>query len=159
MIGTTGIALAILGAALAVALCGIGSSIGVGLTGQVSSGVMSEDPKAFGRLLLLNVLPATQGVYGAIVAFLVMLQIGFLGGKPLVLTWIQGLQIFLACLPIAFAGLFSAIHQGKVCAAGVRMVSKQPQEVGKALVIGVLVEFYAILGLLVSILFLFNMQL
>ena len=154
-----GIALAILGAALAVALCGIGSSIGVGLTGQVSAGVMSEDPKSFGRLLLLNVLPATQGVYGAIVAFLVMLQIGFLGGEEAVsLTWIQGLQILLACLPIAFAGLFSAIHQGKVCAAGAKMVSKQPQEVGKALVIGVLVEFYAILGLLVSILFLFGMK-
>ena len=153
-----GIALAISGAALAVVLCGIGSSIGVGLTGQVSAGVMSEDPKSFGRLLLLNVLPATQGVYGAIVAFLVMLQIGFLGGEAVSLTGLQGLQIFLACLPIAFAGLFSAIHQGKVCAAGARMVSKQPQEVGKALVIGVLVEFYAILGLLVSILFLFGMK-
>ena len=153
-----GIALAILGAALAVVLCGIGSSIGVGLTGQVSAGVMSEDPKSFGRLLLLNVLPATQGVYGAIVAFLVMLQIGFLGGEAVSLTWLQGLQILLACLPIAFAGLFSAIHQGKVCAAGARMVSKQPQEIGKALVIGVLVEFYAILGLLVSILFLFGMK-
>ena len=153
-----GIALSILGAALAVALCGIGSSIGVGLTGQVSSGVMSEDPKSFGKLLLLNVLPATQGVYGAIVAFLVMLKIGFLGGEIASLDWITGLQILLACLPIAFAGLFSAIHQGKVCAAGVKMVSKQSQEVGKALVIGVLVEFYAILGLLVSILFLFNMK-
>ncbi len=154
-----GIALSIFGAALAVALSGIGSSIGVGLTGQVSSGVMSEDPKSFGKLLLLNVLPATQGVYGAIVAFLVMLKIGFLGGESVSLTNIQGLQIFLACLPIALAGLFSAVHQGKVCASGIRMVSKQPQEVGKALVIGVLVEFYAILGLLVSILFLFNMQL
>ena len=154
-----GIALAILGAALAVALCGIGSSIGIGLTGQVSSGVMSEDPKSFGRLLLLNVLPATQGVYGAIVAFLVMLKIGFLGGERVTINNVQGLQILLSCLPIAFSGLISAIHQGKVCAAGVRMVSKQPQEVGKALVIGVLVEFYAILGLLISILLLFNMQL
>lgn len=158
MVEMIGIALAILGAALSVALCGIGSSIGVGLAAQVSSGVMSEDPKAFGRLLLLNVLPATQGVYGAIVAFLVMLQIGFLGGKIVEISWIQGLQILLACLPITLAGLFSAIYQGKVCAAGVRMVSKQPQEVGKALVLGVLVEFYAILGLLVSILFLLNMQ-
>lgn len=153
-----GIALAILGAALSVALCGIGSSIGIGLVGQVSSGVMSEDPKSFGRLLLLNVLPGTQGVYGTIVAFIVMIKIGFLGGKPLSISWIQGLQIFLSCLPVAFSGWVSAIHQGKVCAAGVRMVSKQAQEVGKALVLGVLVEFYAILGLLVSILFLFNMQ-
>ncbi len=149
-----GFTLAVLGSAIAVVLGGIGSAIGVGLAGQASSGVMSEDPGKFGSLLLLVALPGTQGIYGFLSAFLVMLKIGLVGEALKTLTVYQGWQVLIACLPVAFAGLISGIHQGKVCASGVYMVAKQPKDIMKPVIMAALVETYAVLGLLISILLL-----
>jgi V/A-type H+-transporting ATPase subunit K len=149
-----GFTLAVLGGAIAVVLGGIGSAIGVGLAGQASSGVMSEDPGKFGSLLLLVALPGTQGIYGFLSAFLVMLKIGLVGEALKTLTVYQGWQVLIACLPVAFAGLISGIHQGKVCASGVYMVAKQPKDIMKPVIMAALVETYAVLGLLISILLL-----
>lgn len=149
-----GFTLAVLGGAFAVVLGGIGSAIGVGLAGQASSGVMSEDPGKFGSLLLLVALPGTQGIYGFLSAFLVMLKIGLVGEALKTLTMYQGWQVLIACLPVAFAGLVSGIHQGKVCASGVYMVAKQPKDLMKPVIMAALVETYAVLGLLISILLL-----
>lgn len=146
-----GMAYAIGGAAIAVILPGIGSALGIRYAASAGAGVMSEDPRNFGKYLILVTLPGTQGVYGFIVGFLVLSKLHVLS---LEITAIQGLQIMLACLPIAFAGLISAIQQGRVCAAGVNMTAKQPDQVGKAMVFGVFVEFYAILGLIITIFFL-----
>lgn len=154
-----GLALAILGSAFAVIFGGIGSAIGIGLVGQASSGVMSEDPEKFGSLLILVALPGTQGIYGFLSAFLVILKLGLTGEAVVTLTTFQGLQIFMTCLPIAFTGLISGIHQGKVCAAGVYMVAKQPKDMMKPVILAALVETYAVLGLLITIILLNGIQL
>ena len=154
-----GLTLAVFGGALAVVLGGIGSAIGVGLAGQASSGVMSEDPDKFGSLLLLVALPGTQGIYGFLSAFLVMLKLGLVGEALESLTIYQGWQILIACLPVAFAGLVSGIHQGKVCASGVYMVAKQPKDIMKPVIMAALVETYAVLGLLITILMLQGIKL
>jgi len=154
-----GLTLAVLGGALACILGGIGSAIGVGLAGQASSGVMSEDPEKFGSLLLLVALPGTQGIYGFLSAFLVILKIGLVTGSIPKLTEFNGWQILVACLPVAFAGLVSGIHQGKVCASGVYMVAKQPKDLMKPVVMAALVETYAVLGLLITILLLNGIRL
>ena len=146
-----GLYLAILGVALSVGLAGTGSAKGIGLAAMAASGALSEDPKKFGKFILLVALPGTQGIYGFVIGFLTIQKIGLLTGQTIALSVTQGLEVLVMNLPIAIAGLFSAIHQGKVCAAGINMISKQEAEVGKALVMGVLVEFYAVLGLLVSI--------
>ncbi len=99
-----------MGIALACALAGIGSAVGVGIAAQASTGVMSVDPGKFGKLLLLSALPGTQGIYGFVIAFLL------LGKMPLVTSMPVAWQVFTAGMPIALAGLFSGIHQGKVCA-------------------------------------------
>ncbi|RKZ04396.1 V-type ATP synthase subunit K [Candidatus Fermentibacteria bacterium] len=144
---------AYLGVALACALAGIGSAVGVGIAAQASTGVMSVDPKKFGKLLLLSALPGTQGIYGFVIAFLLIQKIAlFTGDNPL--TMAIGWKIFAAGLPIALAGLMSGIHQGKVCAGGAMMTAKQPDDSAKALILAVFVEFYAILGFLVSFLML-----
>jgi V/A-type H+-transporting ATPase subunit K len=148
----SGLTLAIFGAALAVVLGGIGSAIGVGLAGQASSGVMSEDPDKFGSLLLLVALPGTQGIYGFLSAFLVILKIGLAGGTVATVSVSQGWQILISCLPVALTGLVSGIHQGKVCASGVYMVAKQPKDLMKPVIMAALVETYAVLGLLITIL-------
>jgi len=150
--------LCIAGAALAVILSGIGSAVGIGYAGRASLGAMSEGTKDFAKYLMLTALPGTQGIYGFVAGFLVMLWSGIMSGETGALTIERGWQFFYASLPVAFAGLFSAIQQGKVCASGVNMTTKQPGEVGKALVLGVFVEFYAVLGLLISILLLISIR-
>ena len=147
-----GLALAILGAALAVILAGCGSAKGVGLAGQAAAGLLSEDPSMFGKVLILQLLPGTQGLYGFLIAILVLVHVGVLGGAPKDLSWQQGMYYLVACLPIAFAGLISAIHQGKVASAGVSLIAKKPDQVGKAITMASLVEFYAILPFLISLL-------
>ena len=159
---TSGQMYAVMGAAAAVVLSGIGSSLGIRYTATASAGVMSEDPRNFGRYLILVALPGTQGIYGFVAAFLVIMKLtsqvevnGQLVTFASAMSTAHGLQIFFACMPIAFAGLASAIQQGRVCTAGVDLTAKQPEQSGKALVFGVFVEFYAILGLIITI-FLLN---
>lgn len=150
-----GLLYAILGAAIAVFACGTGSAIGVGLAGSAANGVLSEDPEKFGTMLLLVALPGTQGIYGFVAGFwATIIKLNLLGGAMPQLTPLQGLQIMAACLPVAISGLFSAVNQGKVCAAGIAVAAKQPQASMRALIYGGLVETYAILGLVITLLLL-----
>ena len=147
--------LAVLGAALAVGLGGIGSAKGVGIAGEAAAGLIAEDPDKFGQTLILQALPGTQGIYGFLVGIMVMLNCGFLGGNA-ALTASQGMYVLAACLPCALTGLISGIHQGGVAAAGINVVAKRPNEVSKAMIYAAMVETYAILGLLISILLVIN---
>ena len=146
-----GLAWALSGAAAAVVFAGIGSSISIGWVGQASAGAMTEDPENFGRYLILTALPGTQGIYGFVAAFLLLIKINLVGGAPVALSPTQGMNLFLAALPITVLGLVSALHQGKVCAAGVGLTVKRPADSMKAVVLAVFVEFYAVLGLLITI--------
>ena len=147
--------LAVLGAALAVGLGGIGSAKGVGIAGEAAAGLIAEDPDKFGQTLILQALPGTQGIYGFLVGIMVMLNCGFLGGNA-ALTASQVMYVLAACLPCALTGLISGIHQGRVAAAGINVVAKRPNEVSKAMIYAAMVETYAILGLLISILLVIN---
>ena len=153
---TTGVSLAILGAALAALLAGIGSSIGVGIAGRAAAGVVTEDPEKFSKVLILQLLPGTQGIYGLLIAFIALSNIGVLGGDVRQLTTAEGLSFLMACLPMAFVGLMSAIMQGKTSVASIGVVAKKPEEFGKAMILPAMVETYAILALLVSILAIVN---
>ena len=148
----TGNNLALLGAALAAALSGMGSAKGVGLVGEAASGLLSEDPSKFGKALILQALPGTQGIYGLITAFLIIFKMGILGGAPATLTVAQGAYFLMASLPIAIVGYYSGIKQGKVAASGIALIAKRPKEVGKAITSAALVETYAIFAVLVSLL-------
>ncbi len=146
-----GLTLAVLGIFLAAGLSGWGSAKGVGIVGQAASGLLAEDPNMFGKALILQALPATQGIYGLITAFMVMLNTGIIGGgEPISLD--KGMYMFLSCLPIALVGFFSAVHQAKVAASGVHLIAKQKDQVGKAITSAAMVETYAIFALLVSLL-------
>jgi V/A-type H+-transporting ATPase subunit K len=52
----------------------------------------------------------------------------------------------------------SAIYQGQVAAAGVGVVAKRPEEMGKAVIMAAMVETYAVLSLLASLLLVFSIQ-
>lgn len=149
-----GLPVAILGAAMAIFLGGIGSSIGVGLAGEAAAGVVTEDPEKFGRLLLLQAIPGTQGIYGFLAGFMVMFRLGMFSGAIPSLSVEQGWQVFFACMPVAISCLISGIYQGRVSVASIGVVAKRPEESGKALILPAMVETYAVLGLLATILLL-----
>ncbi|MCK5223417.1 V-type ATP synthase subunit K [Candidatus Calescamantes bacterium] len=142
-----GLAWALAGMFLAVVLSGIGSANGIGTAGQAAAGALTETSEHFGKYLILVALPGTQGIYGFAIAFLLLLK---LQQFSYVITPEQGWYFFFAALPVGFAGLFSAIYQGRVCAAGIMLTGKQPKESAKSLILAAIVEFYAILGFVIS---------
>ena len=85
-------------------------------------------------------------------AVLALSQTGFLGGDPLALTLAEGLCYLAACLPVAVVGYFSAVAQGRAAVAGVGLVAQKPDQNGKAITMAAMVETYAILALLITIL-------
>ena len=141
-----GNSLAILGAAIA-ALAGIGSAMGVGIAGQAASGVVAEDPKKFGKTIILQALPGTQGIYGLIIAFLIMLS-----GSMIELSASQGFYFLCAGIPIGAVGIWSGIAQGKAAAAALQLTAKRPDQMVKGIIYTAMVETYAIFALLVSVL-------
>ncbi len=151
--------LAYLGVILAVVLAGIGSAKGVGLVGEAGTGLIVEDPNKFSKIMILQIIPGTQGLYGFVVALLALINLGVLGGTPATLTLAQGGAYLMACLPVGIVGLLSAISQGRVAAAAVNIVAKREEEMFKGIMLAVMVEFYAILALLVSILMITGIKL
>ena len=144
----TGEALAVLGLAICAGLCGAGSAIGLYFTGSAASGVLAEDSKKFSKVLILVVLPATQGIYGFVFGILGLSAISA-GMDP-----IAGAKIFGAAMPLAITGLISGIAQGKTAVGGIYAVAKNESLSGKLILFPAMVETYAILGLVVSILLL-----
>ena len=147
-----GLVYALLGAAVAVFLAGAGSSIGVGIAGRAAAGVVSEDPGKFAKVLIIQLLPGTQGIYGLLVGFITLSKIGLLGGNAAALDPKTGLLILAACLPVGIVGLISGKAQGQTAAAAIGVVAKKPDQFGKAMLFPAMVETYAILALLISIL-------
>lgn len=151
----TGNVLALFGAAIA-SLAGIGSAIGVGIAGQAAAGVLAEDPKKFGKTLIVQAVPGTQGIYGLLMAFLIFIRIGLFGGAMQDLDVTTGLLILVSGIPIGLVGLWSGIAQGKTAASGIMLMGKRPDQFIKGIIYAAMVETYAIFALLLSILILFN---
>ena len=147
-----GLALALLGAGLAAVLSGIGSAKGTGLAGEAGAGLLAEDPSQFSKCMILQVIPGTQGLYGLVIGFLALMKMGLFSGTVGELTIAQGLIVLAACIPMALGGLLSGIAQGRVAAASINIVAKNPNDWSKGMVLCIIVEFYAILSLLISFL-------
>ena len=143
-----------LGAALAAGLACVGSAKGTGIAGEAGAGLLAEDPTQFSKCMILQVIPGTQGLYGLVIGFLALLQMGLFAGTLDSLTTAQGLRVLAACIPMALGGLLSAIAQGRLAAASINIVAKNPNDWSKGMVLCIIVEFYAILSLLISFLML-----
>ncbi len=139
-----GTIIALVGAALAALMAGIGSVRGVSTAGEDAAGIVSENPDVFGKVLVLQALPGTQGIYGFIIALMVSMNSAGL-------TIAEGIEKFIACMPIAIVGLISAIYQGRMAACSINMLAKNPDLSGRGVTMTVVVETYAVLALIVSI--------
>ncbi|MBE6067608.1 MAG: V-type ATP synthase subunit K [Clostridium lundense] len=153
-----GLLFALLGAALATALPGIGSAKGVGIVGEAASGLITEDPDKFGQALILQVIPGTQGFYGFVTTLIILNKIGLLGGTAAQVSLGSGFLIFLASLPIVIAGWKSAISQGKTAAAGISILAKKPEHMFKGVLFAAMVETYAVIALVTSIIMIVGIQ-
>ena len=142
---TTGYAIAMAGIALCVLLCGVGSTLGLFKTGRAAAGVLSEDPKKFGKLMVLVLLPATQGIYGFIIAIIAS------GSLNAAMSTAQGWAFVGAVVPMMLSGLLTGIFQGKSAVNCIYAVGKQESLGGKLIIYPAMIEFYAILGLIISI--------
>ena len=153
-----GLALGLLGAGLAAVLSGIGSAKGTGIAGEAGTGLLCQDPSKFGKVMILQVIPGTQGLYGLVVWFFALIQMGMLDGSAAGMSVAEGLQYFAACMPMALGGLLSAIAQGRVDAGSINLLAKKPDDWSKGMVLCITVEFYAILSLLASMLMIINIS-
>jgi len=142
----TGMVLGGLGAALAVIFSGAGSSIGVSTAGESAAALSKEQPENFGQALVLQMLPATQGLYGFVIALLIILnlEVGMEAG--------MGWYYLMAGLPVGFAGYFSGSYQGRVSAAGMQILAQKPEATTQGIIYSAMVETYAILGFVGSLL-------
>ena len=141
--------LAILGASIAIIFAGIGSAKGTSIAGQAAAGAVSEDSSKFGRFSYIS--DDSSVFYGFIIAFLILSKAGLLGGA-VTLTTAQGFQLLASGLAIGITGYVSGVFQGKAAAAGVGVVAKNADDLGKAITLAAIVETYALLGLLISFL-------
>lgn len=135
---------AALGVALAVGLSGIGSAKGVGIVGEAATGLVVEQPEKFGKALVLQLLPGTQGLYGFVIGFLVFSKISPEMGLS------SGMYLLFSCLPVALGGLWSGIAQGRVSAAGIQILAKNEEQNTKGIILAAMVETYALLGFVIS---------
>jgi V/A-type H+-transporting ATPase subunit K len=144
------------GAAFAFGLGGAGSARGIAIAAAQASGVLSEKPDLFGRLLVMIALPGTQGIYGLVTAFLMASFSGLItakGDADIHITPGTGLALLFVGAMCGFVQYWSAIKQGEASAAGIALVARRPEMSGRALLFPALVETYAVVALLAAILF------
>lgn len=153
----TGITLVFIGAALTAVLGFIGSVFGMGFAGQAAAGAVGEKPSLFGKMLLMQALPGSQGIYGLVGAFLILNFSGVLGNDgSLMVEMATGWQYLIAGLPIGISGLFSGIYQGLVAASGISLIARDEANTGRAVTLAAMVETWAIFGVLISFILLIS---
>jgi V/A-type H+-transporting ATPase subunit K len=150
-----GFLLAVVGAAIAATVSGAGSAWGVSIPGRAANGLLSEEPEKFGNVLILVALPGSQGIYGLISGIVVLIVLGVFGGEAKSPTAWQGAALLGICVFQGIVQMISSVCQGKVCAAAVGIVARHPGDSMKGVVNAVMVETYAVLGLLITLLLLF----
>jgi len=151
----TGLPLALFGTGLCVGMGCLGSVLGLGIVGEAGTGLMTEDPNKFAQILILQIVPSTNGIYGFVFGMLCMVKLEMFGGEMLTLTFQEGLLMFGACLPLAIAVAPAAVAQSRIAVGIMSLIAKRPEDFAKGILVAVMVEFFTIVALLVSILMLF----
>ncbi len=148
-----GLVLGVLSVVIAVLFSGMGSAKGVGMAGEAAAGVVIEEPEKFGKSLVLQLLPGTQGLYGFVIGILILFKL--VGGN---ISLAQGYVYIAAALPVGVVGYFSAIAQSKVAVSGINILAKNEPQQAKGIIYAVMVELYAILAFAISFLLMNQIQ-
>jgi len=148
----TGAGWAVIGAMAAVMFGGIGSARGIRIAAAEAAGAISEKPELFGKTLVLAALPGTQGFYGFIIAILILLSTNVMGEAAVNVSPLVGVAFMFTGILAGIVQWKSAVNQGEVSAACINLTVKRPEEGGRAILLPVLVETYAVVALLAAIL-------
>jgi len=141
-----GTVLVVIGAGLAVGMSAIGAGIGVGIAGAAGAGVTAVKEDKFGVSLVFQALPQTQGIYGLLVAILLLVSTGLLGGSGSTDVPVPvGLAAIGCGLAVGVAGL-SAIGQGIAASSGISAAAEDGSSIGRSMVFSVLPETQAIMA-------------
>ncbi|MBQ1269802.1 MAG: permease [Clostridia bacterium] len=138
--------IAIIGLAINMLLAGIGSAYGLYKTGSAASGVLSEDSKKFSKVIVLALLPATQGIYGFVLSVMKISMLPAVGAAASAGWAVGGALAFLGLTTLA-----SAVLQGKTASSCIYAVGKNSEGSGKYVLFPAMIEFYAILALVLGI--------
>jgi len=144
--------LVFIGVALAMGVAAIMSSIGIGIAGAGATGVAAERPDKFGRLIVYQALPMTQGIYGLLIAILVLNFTGLTGGPDYTIlkSPYVGWGALAIGIVIAFSSV-SAIPQGMTASAAAAAFGRNNKVFGQGVIFTVMSETMAIFGFLVAI--------
>jgi len=142
----SGPVLAFAGAMIAAGFGAIGSSYGCGIAGEATTAVTAEKPELKPKMILLQVMPGSQVIYGFVIAMMII------GATTPETSGVVGAQILMAGLTIGLAALYSGIRQGRVIAAGTQAVAKDESQLGNVIIFAAVVETFAIFGFLVAFL-------
>jgi V/A-type H+/Na+-transporting ATPase subunit K len=133
-----------IGPAIAMGLGCVGSSIGCGIAGMASHGVMSRVDEGHAKYIAYSAIPASQSIYGFILMILMAGNI-----KAGALTGMAGIGIGLF---VGFALMASAIFQGKCAATAIQASAKQPAIYGKTGVSLGIIESFALFAFVFALL-------
>jgi V/A-type H+-transporting ATPase subunit K len=148
-----GTALAAIGAGVAIGFAGLGSGLGQGMAAAGSVGAVAEDNDMFARGIIFSALPETQAIYGFLVAILLLVFSGLLGGGQGLPTE-AGIVAIGVGASIGFAGLGSGMGQGMAAAGSVGAVAEDNDMFARGIIFSALPETQAIYGFLIAILLL-----
>lgn len=138
-----------IGALIAMGMSGILSAVALGLTGSAAVGVISEKDEYFGKALILQVLPMTQGIYGLVAAMLLLVGSGFFGGE-VASDGALGVVAIAIGLVVGLTSI-SAMPQAQAASAGISSIPRNPDASGKSIILAAMPETMAIFGLLIAI--------
>lgn len=139
--------LTVTGIFMAIVLSGIGSAKGGAMIGKAAAALISEQPEKFGPSLVLQMMSASQGLYGFIVGFMIFMN---MGGDDLDI--ILALRFLAAGAIIGVAGLVTAFHQSAAATAGIQILAKKPEHFTKGVLYSAMIETYAIFAFVISVL-------
>ncbi len=147
----TGFGWVVISAILVVTISCLGSAKGILIASSQAAGVLSEKPELFGKMLVLMAMPGTQGFYGFICAIMIALRTGVIVGN-LSISPAIGIAILMIAIATGIVEYITALAQAKAAVAAINLTGKQPEEGGRSILIPALVETYAVIALLISIL-------
>ena len=139
------------GAVMVVVFGGLGSAIGIRISGTQAAGVLAEKPELFGKMFVMMALPGTQGFYSFVCGIMMIVLSGVLN-KGTVVSGAKGFALMTVGVGVGLVEWLSAILQGQSSAAAESLTGRQPGSSGQAILIPALVETYAVIALVSGIL-------
>lgn len=139
--------LLLLGIGLAMGIAGIASSAGIGIAGSTASGAAAEKPDLKVKMMMLESLPMTQGVYGLVISIFLLRALGNASVMSQQAVGFAGLAVGITY------GLssISAVPQGIIASSSISATARNSEIFGFSMIYTVISETLALFGLIAAL--------